>query len=142
MPGTVIQARSLVRAQPYGAQVTYIQSPVANPGGLEASFDLAVVITEPAQFESGNFGTTTIPAVGPYLDMTVFSTGIGTVDIQVAIDYGASTESILAAPLAVAANVMFVISALRIPARFVNASFTNTSGGAVTVDFGAFIRSN
>jgi hypothetical protein len=139
------QAREVVRSQPYGTQKTYIQQVVANNGILLITFDIAQVITDRNQlFPPVTVSSSGIPSVGPYLDVMVVSTGIGTLDAAAFVDSGAPfASSLLAAPIAVPViPLIATITGLRIPARYCSVQFQNTSGGDVTVDFGAFMRSN
>lgn len=137
---TVQGRQGVFRAQPYGAQQTYIDEPVADQEFLLAVFDIAIVVTDPNQYEDS--ATAAIQAVGPYLDAVVVSDSIGTVDVAVMVDGGGTFYSILPAPLALSANQPLVINGLRVPGRFIRVSYQNTSGGAAITDFGAYMRSN
>jgi len=130
----------VVRATPYGAQITFVNEVVADGASIEGFFDIAIDITDPNALAPGV--VVSRPAVGPYLDACVFSDQIGELDVRVGIDAGILTRSILAAPIPVPANTMVPITMLRIPGRFGGARFTNTSGVEAEVDFGIFIRSN
>lgn len=136
-----LQTRRLVRAQPYGTQVTFIQETVANGATLSAVFDVSIVVADRNQLSAGG-PADALPSVGPNLDVALFSDGIGTLDIQLAIDGGGSFYSALVAPLAVPASQLLPVNMFRVSGRFVNVEFTNTSGGPVDVDFGAYMRSN
>jgi hypothetical protein len=140
---TSLQTRTLVRAQPYGTQVTFVQHVTANNAVLEASFDLALVITDRNQlFPPTTLSDTGIPSVGPYLDVMVSSDQIGTLDVLVQVDTGAFAKSLLAAIIPVAAGTPVFITMLRIPARYVYVDYKNTSGVSATTDFGSYLRSN
>jgi hypothetical protein len=138
---TLVQSRQLVRTQPYAAQRTFGDYVLANSSTLSTFFDLAIVVTDTNQLlNTDQLGQ---PTVGPYLDVSVLMTTAGVLDIQIAIDLGAGGwTSMLAAPLAVVANVPLFVSGLRIPARGVSTVLANNSGSSATVQFGAFVRSN
>lgn len=136
------QPREIVRTQPYRAQQEYIGEVVLNNGTIGAIFDTLGVTTDPAQLVGAQV-TAAIPAVGPFLDVTVYSTGIGTLDVILRMASTGQNLTMLAAPIAVPALTMFpAVVGLRIPARFVSVVFTNTSGGSATVDFCALLGSN
>lgn len=137
---STIQARQVVRAQPYGTQITFVAAVVPDTDTLSATFDIQVIIADRNQAALGVINA--LQSVGPYLDVMVFSTGIGTIDVTISVDTGGGFRSMLVAPIAVAVSVMTTINQLRIPARYGNVTFTNTSGGDATVDFGAYVRSN
>lgn len=143
-PAGSLLARQLVRPIPFASQKIFINGSVANNGTLVSAFDISVVVSDANQL----IGTTppvnagaevAQPAVGPYLDAFIFSTGAGSFLIEFGVDSSASYRALSTAgvPASQATN----ISGLRITARFCRLTFTNTSGGAAAVEFGAFVRS-
>lgn len=131
-----VQSRQLVRAQPYGTQNEFSALVIANGDTVVYDYDIATVITDRNQLLVT--APNALPSVGPYLDLQVLMSGIGTVDI-ITIPTG---FSMITGPLAVAADTPFIISMLRVPASFVSVYIRNTSGGNVTVSGGVYIRSN
>lgn len=140
---TVFQGREVVRMHPVTTQKTYIQQAVANGAILSVVFDIAQVTTERNQlFPPVTVSSSGIPSVPPWLDAAVVSDQIGQLDVFITIDSGGLAVSLLAAPIAVPIYPLCAtISGLRIPARYCTVQFTNTSGNAAVVDFGAFMRS-
>jgi hypothetical protein len=140
-PTTPFLARQLVRTIPFAAQFTAKNPSLANNGTIVAEFDVAIHSTDANSFLTGAFpGGTPIPATGQNLDALVFTVnGAGTLLVEFAVDlsctYRAISNSVV--PAATATN----ISGLRITGRFVRITFTNTSGGPSSVEFGAYVRS-
>lgn len=135
-----IPARNLVRSVPFAAQKTYLQSSVLNNGTLSVIFDIALVTTDPNQF-ANQTSVSSLPTVGPILDALLVSNHIGTLDVLVAVDAGGTFYSILAAPQPIAANIPGQINGLRVPGRYVELLYTNTSGVTALTDFGGYMRS-
>jgi hypothetical protein len=140
-PLTPFLSRELVRSIPFAAQVTNRNAALANAGTIIAAFDIANRISDPNSFIVGANPSAdpTIVAVGPNLDVLVFSVGAGTLLVEYAVDSGCLYRSISnsVVPAGVATN----ISGLRITGRFARVTFTNTSGAASLVEFGAYVRS-
>lgn len=141
-PTTPFQARQLVRSVPFAAQVASRQAALANAGTIIAVFDVALKSTDANQLLTGALPDVVnpiIPAVGPNLDVLVFSAGAGTLLVEFAVDVSCSFRQISnsVVPASTATN----ISGLRVTGRFVRVTFTNTSGGAALVEFGAYMRS-
>jgi hypothetical protein len=135
-----IQPRILVRSVPFGAQVTYVAHITPAAGTLTAVFDVSRVVCDPNQLQAGVIDS--LPTVGPTLDAFVVQDHIGTLDVLVAVDAGASFYSILAAPIAIAALIPVQINGLRTPGRYIKLVYTNTSGANSSGDFGSYMRSN
>jgi hypothetical protein len=134
-------SRALVRPIPFASNKTFRNAALANAGTLIAAFDVGLVVTDRNQF-LGTANPSADPtqfAVGPYCDMGVFATGIGTVLFEYAVDSTCSYRTVNT--VAIAANTWANVSELRVTGRFLRVTFTNTSGGAVTVEFGVYIRS-
>lgn len=140
-PVNPVLARQLVRVIPFTAQRTIVNSALGNGSTLTAEFDVGVRSTDVNQLLTGAFpgATNPLPAIGPFLDALVFSNGSGTLLVQYAVDRGASYRQI--SNSVVPANTAVNISGLRITGRFVLVTFTNTSGGVSSVEFGAYVRS-
>jgi hypothetical protein len=133
------QARTIVRAQPYRTQQTLVASAVANAGTLQNTYDVSSVVSDRNQLKAGLVNS--LACVGPFLDVMVFSDQLGTLDIQIAVDRGGGFRTMLSGLIAVPASSMTLVTGLRIPARYVNVVFTNTSGVGATVDFGTYVGS-
>lgn len=143
----VPQSRTLVTSTPYGAQFTYVGANegtiAANGGTVGPIFDIARIITDLNQFQTAGFQYSGRPAVGPFLDVMLYTNRIGTLDVQCAVDRGGTLVSILAAPFAVAVSTPLVIQGLRIPARIVKVLYTNTdAANAALPELGVYVRSN
>jgi hypothetical protein len=133
--------RELVRPLPSSAQSETVNAALANAGTIQVAYDVALVVTDRNQLGGGAAPGAPTPrfAIGPLLDVVVFSSAVGTL----LIEYGVAGGSYH--PLsnsAVPASTLVNISGLRITARFVRITFTNTSGGNAAVEFGAYVRSN
>ena len=136
---TPFLAREAVTATPYLQVYTKHGVTVANAGSLGQVFDMGVLLSD--QNETGFAQASGLPSAGPFLDGFVFSSAVGTVDIQVST--GGTFRTILTAPIAVAVSTGLVYcSGLRVPSWLFQVIFTNTSGGDATVDFVATVRSN
>lgn len=135
-----IPARNLVRSVPFAAQVTFVQSAVLASGVLSAIFDIALVTTDPNQLQTGNVNS--LPTVGPYLDALIVTNQIGTLDVLAAVDAGGAFYSILPSSIALGVALPVQINGLRVPGRYIELLYTNTSGVTATVDFGSYMRSN
>jgi len=139
-PTTPFLARQLVRTIPFASQFTSRNAALANNGTIVAEFDVAIHSTDANSFLVGAFpGGTPIPATGQNLDALVFAAGAGTLLVEFAVDLSCSYRQV--SNSVVPANTLTNISGLRVTGRFVRITFTNTSGGAVLVEFGAYIRS-
>lgn len=141
-PTTPIISRELVRVIPFAAQKTFFNAALGNGATMVAEFDVGLAVTDRNQFLTGAFPGAANPqaAVGPNLDAEGFSTGAGTILIEFAIDLGCTYRTV--ATQIVPANAFTNVSALRITGRFARLTYTNTSGGAALVEFGAHIRSS
>jgi len=139
-PSIPFLARQLVRVIPFAAQFTARNAALANAASIVAEFDVAIHSTDANSFLTGALpGGTPIPATGQNLDALVFATGVGTLLVEFAVDLSCAYRSI--ANSNVPASTPTNISGLRITGRFVRVTFTNTSGGAALVEFGAYVRS-
>jgi len=140
-PASLLLSRELVRVLPFAAQKTVRNAALANAGTIVAAFDVGISVTDANQFLTGAFPSAdaTQPAVGPNLDALVFSVGAGTLLVEFAVDVSCSYRQI--SNSVVPASTAVNISGLRITGRFVRITFTNTSGGASLVEFGAYVRS-
>lgn len=155
-PTTPILAHENTRNIPSLTQKTFQDpaSPAAQFYGWE--FDLGLGITDASQFISqlaapiggstiagGGPGpqTTPQPAVGPWLDVVVFTTGAGggNLLIQYAADASPCTYQNIFLN-AIPGGQITNASGLRVTGRFVRVLFQNLSAGA-TVECGFYIRS-
>jgi hypothetical protein len=132
-------ARQLVKPLPSAAQFETTNGALANNGTIQVAYDVALAVSDRNQLTGAvPAGPTPRIAIGPLLDVVVFSSGAGTLLVQYAVGGGSYRD---VAPIGVPASLLTNISGLRITARFVLVTFTNTSGGAVAVEFGAYVRS-
>jgi len=141
-PDTPLIARELVRFIPFASQRTVVNVALAAAGTIVAEFDAAAGITDANQLLAGAFPGAANPqrVVGPNLDAGAFSvTTAGTMLVEFAIDRGCAYRTVTTAIVAIGA--FSNISGLRITARFVRVTYTNTGGVASLVEFGVFIRS-
>lgn len=140
-PTTQILTRELVRTIPFAAQSTVRNAALAAAGTIVAAFDIATHVTDVNQLLTGALPSAdpTIPAVGPNLDVLVFADGPGTLLIQFCVDASCSYRQI--SNSVVPASTAVNISGLRITGRFARVTYTNTSGVAEVVEFGAYVRS-
>lgn len=140
-PASLLLSRELVRVLPFAAQKTVRNAALGNGATIVAAFDVGLACTDSNQFLTGANPSAdpTQSAVGPNLDALVFAAGAGTLLVEFAVDVSCSYRQISnsVVPASTAVNV----SGLRITGRFVRVTFTNTSGGAVLVEFGAYVRS-
>jgi len=142
-----LQARTLVRAQPFLAEDVYPTTLVTDGDALRTLFEIAAASCDRNELKGADTdspdGNRFISTVGPLLDFAVFSTKIGVADIRITFDIGCTTVSMLSAPIPIPALTLVIIaSGLRIPARWAETIFTNTSGDDAVVDYFAAIRSN
>ena len=140
-PSLPFLARSLVRTIPFASQFTAKNAALANLATIVCEFDVAIHSTDNNSFLVGAApgAGPQIPATGQLLDALVFSSGAGALLVEFAVDLSCTYHQISnsVVPAATATN----ISGLRVTGRFVRVTFTNNSGGAVSVEFGAYIRS-
>jgi hypothetical protein len=133
--------RQLVRPLPSSTQLEQVTT-LANAATIQVAFDVALAVTDRNQAPPpGPAPGTPTPrvAIGPLCDVVVFSAGVGTLLVEYGVAGGSyHTLSQTAVPAATLVN----ISGLRVTARYVRITFTNTSGGAQLTEFGAYIRSN
>jgi hypothetical protein len=157
-PTVPVIAKENVRILPALAQKTF-HDPAA--GAAEAfvwEYDLAARLTDPNEFLSGQptpvapANSTTIagggagpqttpqPAVGPFMDAVVFTSGAGggTLLVEYAVDAD-PCNYIVVAQTVIAQNTLSNLSGLRVTGRFVRVTFTNVTAAAV-VEFGSYIR--
>lgn len=139
-PITPFLSRQLVRTIPFAAQFTARNAAFANAATQVAAFDIALHVTDPNSFLVGANPSAdpTVVAIGPNLDVLVFSVGGGTLLVEFAVDatcaYRQISNSVV--PASTATNV----SGLRITGRFCRVTFTATAGPAL-LEFGAYVRS-
>src|SRR5215813_6388724 len=126
--------RELVRPLPSAAQFENVNAALGNGATIQVAYDVALVVTDRNQLGGGAAPGTPTPrfAIGPLLDVVVFSSGIGTLLIEYGVAGGSYRQL---SSTAVPASTLVNISGLRITARFVRITFTNTSGGAAAVEF-------
>ncbi len=145
-PAAPFLSRTLVRSIPFTTQKTFNQS-VAAAGNLNAAFDVGTRVTERNQFLSPATlpvgmitNPTPVAAIGAILDVTLFASQAGTIQVFFAVDYTCTYRAV-SAPIAVAASTFTNISGLRITARFVGIEYVNTAVVASTTELGCFVRS-
>lgn len=133
--------RELVRPLPSSAQSETVNAALGNGATIQVAFDVALVVTDRNQLGVGAAPGTPTPriAIGPLCDVVVFSSGVGTLIIEYGVAGGSYRQL---SSTGVPASTLVNISGLRVTARFVRVTFTNTSGGNAAVEFGAYIRSN
>lgn len=157
-PTIPILAAPIVRAYPSYSQAVFNADGSANPGAqallgagasLVARFDIARKTTDPNQFLGGTErtdntgypdGIATPFAIGPWLDAMWTSTQVGTVTVDIAVDYFAPYQAIYT--IGIVANVTDNIVSFRVPSRFVRLTLLNTAGVAANVQFGVYVRSS
>lgn len=137
--------RDMVRALPFNALKEFAEN-VANAGTLIAAFEIGSTMADRNQL-----GTSPAPAsspfsaTGPYLDAVVFSAAVGSLLVEYAIGKGfgvaAPTYHAVTPATVVPASTLTNISGLRVTARYVRVTFTNTSGAAADTELGVYIRS-
>ncbi len=136
-------SRMLARFLPFATQKTFQNAALGAAGTFVAEFDVGKRITDRNQFLVGAFpgagGVAPQVAVGPYLDAGAFSAGAGSILIEFAIDQSCLYRTVTTT--LVPANAFTNVSGLRITARFVRVTYTNTSGAGALAEFGTFIRS-
>jgi hypothetical protein len=133
-------AKQLVRVIPSSAQFTFV-------GQLNAAatstrgFDIARAVTDENQLLVGAAPAgTNQHAIGPLLDAFGFSDQVGRIDVDYAVDNGATYRNTFT--IGIAAGIPTNISGLRITGRFVRVTLTNTAGVAANVEFGIWVRSS
>lgn len=159
-PTTPYLAREFVRLLPSLTQKVFRSAAAGAAETFIWEFDLGARITDPSQFLTpppaaavagpanssttvmGGAGpqTTPQPAIGPLLDAFVLTTGAagGSLLVEYAADASPCNYRAMATT-AVAASTASNISGLRVTARFVRLTFTNTTAGAI-VEVGYYIR--
>lgn len=142
-PTQPIMARGIMRAVPFICLRTF-NGVLGAGGSVSAEFDTVAGFADPNQFNNvGAFpsGAQATHAVGPFLDAGVFCDVATSLLVEFAIDRACAYRTVAPAS-AIAASTFENISGLRITARFVRVTLTNTTGGASTVtEFGIYVRS-
>lgn len=132
--------RQLVKPLPSAAQFESVVAALANNGTIQVAYDVALAVTDRNQLGALAVpaGPTPRIAIGPLLDVVVFASGAGTILVQLGVAGGSYRDL---GSTGVPAGILTNISGLRVTARFVLITFTNTSGAASAVEFGAYVRS-
>lgn len=150
-PTTPIISRELVRFIPFAAQKTFQSAALAAAGTFVAEFDLFTAVSDRNQqltynpttgLATGAFPGATNPqiAVGPLLDAAAFSvTTAGSILVEYAVDLTCAYRTVVTSVVPIGAFTN--ISGLRVTARFVRVTYTNTGGVNSLVEFGVYIRS-
>lgn len=150
-----IIAHENVRFLPSLSQKTFQSAAAGAAATFIWEFDLALRITDPNQFLNANIApansttiagggpgtqTTPQPAIGPFADVGVVTSGAGggQIKTEIAVDASPCNYQIMSI-VAIPASTFGNISGLRVTGRFVRFTFTNISAGAV-VEVGFFIR--
>lgn len=143
-PATLFLARELTRVIPFTSQGTNRTVNLANAATIVFAFDIALKTTDRNQLIGGISGAPpsgdpTRFAIGTLLDVVAFSAGAGTITVEFAVDSTCSYRALpsIAVPISTEVN----IAGLRITGRYVRVTYTNTSGGVATTEFGAYVRS-
>ncbi len=132
--------RQLVKPLPSAAHFETVNAALGPAGTIQVAYDVALAVTDRNQLGLGAVpGTPTARiAIGPFLDVVAFSNQTGTIRVEYGVAGGSYREL---AVTAVPANILTNISGLRITARFVRITYTNTAAVAALVEFGAYVRS-
>ena len=143
------QSRQLVRSVPFVTPNTFVEVVLASPGDaaaaefdtLEGFADVNLYNSVGAYPNGAAPATPVLHAVGPWLDAAVYATGLTVLRVEYAIDRGCAYHQ--ATPdTAILATTFANISGLRITGRFVRVSLINNAlAGAVTIEFGVYVRS-
>jgi hypothetical protein len=139
-PAAAFQSRTLFRAEPFSTPIV-ANVVVLNGASLSAKFDVYQVVSDRNHIVNASPNT---HAVGPLLDVAIFSSKAGTLDVLFDAIPGTTTErSVMpaATPIVIAALTLGVVSGLRIIGQVVHVLYLNNSGFDALVEFTALVRS-
>lgn len=139
MPST-LQARQLVRSQPYRTQITR-GATLGNGLTVTHLYDVSLVVCDRNQLTA--VGASGLPSVGPYLDAMLFADQAGSLDVLFTVDQNLGTHSILpgGTPLVLTANTPLLITHLPLCCRYVTLTYLNSSGVLANYEFGSYVGS-